>query len=273
MTNSECFRWLVELGCITVSFSFLWLIQVSSVIPDTAKIPTATVAPMDHSKSTSMNYETASDFKEDPFQNYRYEDPFLISDPFPEEEAAAPVVKFEGKKYLLLKLSNSNFSRLKQKQSLSRKRKISSENSRSKTLSIRSLADLSQQRRTGTMTETTTTTSIHSAVQSTETRKTHRTGLALRLISLTSMPSTRLGELQRQALGALRTEVSALSMHGAQAWTRPTTMSALGSWRKASSRKSARSTSSAPIIPIISTRTWSRCWSEASWISRSKFIT
>lgn len=30
--------------------------------------------------------ETAADFSEDPFKNYRYEDPFLISDPFQEEK-------------------------------------------------------------------------------------------------------------------------------------------------------------------------------------------
>lgn len=83
------------------------------MISETAKIPTATVAPLDHSKSTNMNYETASDFKEDPFQNYRYEDPFLISDPFPEEEAAAPVVKVEGEKDLLSNFQILNFFSLK----------------------------------------------------------------------------------------------------------------------------------------------------------------
>lgn len=41
-------------------------------------IPTAKVAPME---------PAASDFQEDPFKNYRYEDPFMISDPFQEEAA------------------------------------------------------------------------------------------------------------------------------------------------------------------------------------------
>lgn len=67
------------------------------MIPETKKIPTATVAPMEHSKNTSVISEPTSDFKEDPFQNYRYEDPFLISDPFQEEEVAAPAIPAEGK--------------------------------------------------------------------------------------------------------------------------------------------------------------------------------
>ena len=32
------------------------------------------------------NTTTASDFQEDPFKNYRYEDPFLIEDPFNNDE-------------------------------------------------------------------------------------------------------------------------------------------------------------------------------------------
>lgn len=37
--------------------------------------------------------EPAGDFNEDPFKNYRYEDPFLISDPFQDEATtAAPAV-------------------------------------------------------------------------------------------------------------------------------------------------------------------------------------
>lgn len=58
--------------------------------------------------------ETAKDFNEDPFKNYRYEDPFLISDPFQEEEAPAAVVK--GKIELqFFWISNSTKS-FKQKQ-------------------------------------------------------------------------------------------------------------------------------------------------------------
>lgn len=36
--------------------------------------------------TASVTMETAADFSEDPFKNYRYEDPFLISDPFQEEK-------------------------------------------------------------------------------------------------------------------------------------------------------------------------------------------
>lgn len=36
--------------------------------------------------AASVTMETAADFSEDPFKNYRYEDPFLISDPFQEEK-------------------------------------------------------------------------------------------------------------------------------------------------------------------------------------------
>jgi hypothetical protein len=45
---------------------------------------------------------TASDFKEDPFQNYRYEDPFLISDPFTEPEEQNIPVKGEKKTFYFL---------------------------------------------------------------------------------------------------------------------------------------------------------------------------
>lgn len=96
MTNSALGKFSVTCWVGKYYLSFLWLIQVSSVIPETTKIPTATVAPMDHSNDTSVISEQASDFKEDPFQNYRYEDPFLISDPFQEEEAAAPAVPAKG---------------------------------------------------------------------------------------------------------------------------------------------------------------------------------
>lgn len=76
------------------------------------KIPTANVAPrieapkfeapkMEASKTAA---EAGSDFKEDPFQNYRYEDPFLISDPFQDDEVVVeppevpkPAAAFKGK--------------------------------------------------------------------------------------------------------------------------------------------------------------------------------
>jgi hypothetical protein len=66
------------------------MIQVSTSIPELTSIPTATVAPMSQSKSHSTASEPSSDFNEDPFKNYRYEDPFMISDPFQDEET--PVV-------------------------------------------------------------------------------------------------------------------------------------------------------------------------------------
>ncbi|CAO1410912.1 unnamed protein product [Diamesa tonsa] len=40
--------------------------------------------------------ETAADFSEDPFKNYRYEDPFLISDPFQEEKEKEKADIFNG---------------------------------------------------------------------------------------------------------------------------------------------------------------------------------
>lgn len=42
-----------------------------------------------------MASEAASDFKEDPFKHYRYEDPFMISDPFQDDQP--PVDVFKGK--------------------------------------------------------------------------------------------------------------------------------------------------------------------------------
>lgn len=36
-------------------------------------------------KISNSTQELASDFQEDPFKNYRYEDPFLIEDPFQDE--------------------------------------------------------------------------------------------------------------------------------------------------------------------------------------------
>lgn len=51
--------------------------------------------PLEQSKKLSAANDTASDFNEDPFKNYRYEDPFMIADPFQDEEAPAAVVKGE----------------------------------------------------------------------------------------------------------------------------------------------------------------------------------
>lgn len=89
---------------------------MSSLVDETPKIPMASVAPrMEAPKNPGTVTpefgmemkpaapETGTDFKEDPFQNYRYEDPFLISDPFQDEEASKPepvkepVAVFKGK--------------------------------------------------------------------------------------------------------------------------------------------------------------------------------
>lgn len=43
-----------------------------------------TIETKDISKSSQ---ELSTDFQEDPFKNYRYEDPFMIEDPFNDERA------------------------------------------------------------------------------------------------------------------------------------------------------------------------------------------
>ena len=43
-------------------------------------------------KATSKG-DLSKDFQEDPFQNYRYEDPFMIKDPFHDENANENVEK------------------------------------------------------------------------------------------------------------------------------------------------------------------------------------
>jgi len=40
-------------------------------------------------KTDDASSTTASDFQEDPFKNYRYEDPFLIEDPFKDQNGNA----------------------------------------------------------------------------------------------------------------------------------------------------------------------------------------
>lgn len=72
---------------------------------DTVSPPSATFSPpVQPKKDVSMTSEPASDFNEDPFKNYRYEDPFMISDPFQDEETPADV--FTGKKIFLFKFSS-----------------------------------------------------------------------------------------------------------------------------------------------------------------------
>ncbi|CRK98478.1 CLUMA_CG011835, isoform A, partial [Clunio marinus] len=70
-------------------------IKVSSVAPEvTSQQPPK---PMEQSNFNVTTPEVvASDFKEDPFQNYRYEDPFLISDPFQDEEVVVKVKEKES---------------------------------------------------------------------------------------------------------------------------------------------------------------------------------
>ena len=55
--------------------------------------PTTFPPPNVQSKNVSVVTEPAKDFNEDPFKNYRYEDPFLISDPFQDEETPPAVTK------------------------------------------------------------------------------------------------------------------------------------------------------------------------------------
>ena len=66
---------------------------MSTTVPEVSKAPS--FVPMEEEiKNLSITSEpivAASDFKEDPFQNYRYEDPFLISDPFQDEAPPVPV--------------------------------------------------------------------------------------------------------------------------------------------------------------------------------------
>lgn len=66
--------------------------QVSSVTQEAPKIPTATVTPFEtHNQSyVGVTAEPAGDFNEDPFKNYRYEDPYLIEDPFQDVAASSP---------------------------------------------------------------------------------------------------------------------------------------------------------------------------------------
>lgn len=61
---------------------------------EASKIPAATVTsfepPTQSHVAVAVAAEPAGDFNEDPFKNYRYEDPFLISDPFQDEPTSSP---------------------------------------------------------------------------------------------------------------------------------------------------------------------------------------
>lgn len=98
--------------CYNLSLCFFLfpMFQVSSVAPESVKIPTeiitqpsVTFAPPLQQKNTVMSSESASDFNEDPFKNYRYEDPFMISDPFQDEEPPADI--FKGRNFVFLSFS------------------------------------------------------------------------------------------------------------------------------------------------------------------------
>lgn len=72
--------------------------QVSSPVTHEApKIPTATVTPFE--TKPTPHVEPAGDFNEDPFKNYRYEDPFLISDPFQDEAPTAAPAATKGRAF------------------------------------------------------------------------------------------------------------------------------------------------------------------------------
>jgi hypothetical protein len=60
-------------------------LQVTASIPEIApKLPAKRNVPKVENVATVAT--VATDFKEDPFQNYRYEDPFMIADPFQDED-------------------------------------------------------------------------------------------------------------------------------------------------------------------------------------------
>jgi hypothetical protein len=73
---------------------------VSTKVEEAPKIPTAAVAPRMEpampAPAKKGDGDNSTDFKEDPFSNYRYEDPFMIEDPF-QDEQEAPAAVFKGK--------------------------------------------------------------------------------------------------------------------------------------------------------------------------------
>lgn len=61
---------------------------IATTIPEIApKLPAKRPkAEIVQAQPAAVAVTVATDFKEDPFQNYRYEDPFMIADPFQDED-------------------------------------------------------------------------------------------------------------------------------------------------------------------------------------------
>lgn len=155
--------------------------------------------------------EPTGDFNEDPFKNYRYEDPFMIADPFHDEEVLS--VEAKGKSLLNSFPTNSHKISLqtKMKRSTHVKRLISF---RSTKILIHSLISL-RVKRTATMA---TTTLIHSLLQQKSKRKKKIASLSKPTFQVL-MPLTILN-CQRPATEA------ALLMLGVKKWTSKTITSA-----------------------------------------------
>lgn len=81
----------VRKASIELSFYFVLTLQVSAVAPEPPKVLNPPKAPVKNMNTS----EATGDFNEDPFKNYRYEDPFMIADPFQDEEILT--VAAEGK--------------------------------------------------------------------------------------------------------------------------------------------------------------------------------
>lgn len=64
----------------------------------TTSLHTVESVNVDTKNTSKSTQELSTDFQEDPFKNYRYEDPFLIEDPFKDENGNQKVEK--GKKKL-----------------------------------------------------------------------------------------------------------------------------------------------------------------------------
>lgn len=61
-------------------------LQASSSSLHNAESEKASVSSVIEAKAASKSaQELSTDFQEDPFKNYRYEDPFMIEDPFKDE--------------------------------------------------------------------------------------------------------------------------------------------------------------------------------------------
>ena len=79
----------VMLNCCTLHT------QASSTSLHSVESVKATVKTSE-TKNVSKSQDLSTDFQEDPFKNYRYEDPFMIEDPFKDENGNEKAEK--GKK-------------------------------------------------------------------------------------------------------------------------------------------------------------------------------